>query len=394
MNFNLLYLLPLLALIIAISNPAFRPDSRSNYRSARSRNRHALRSVLARGSVIALLAATVVTYLWPMSALPAIAQGVLLTFLFMIPVLACRLGLGLFWAEPKSASENESATGAQIRTPGTKAVPDLAPIQREPTTEQVKPVRPVEPLDPLEPAQTETVSLKHSSAEAGHSTAAKKSKEFMEDLVVKSGRAATQANEESANTDNISPLDKLASQAVESLDRPKDQTEMQDEMGNVDDLVDYHELSTEESNYDLDEHSSQRSSTVETAIALAQEGFAKHRVDVVGRGQLTAPSRTELKQLISTLQSDKLKLQKLVIAQQAAVDSERQAHERTRTVAKDAIKIMRDARQGQRVAEKIARRERSQRQRAEQDYDKVRSALDNAMSTLRTESPVVDSYEL
>ncbi len=92
----------------------------------------------------------------------------------------------------------------------------------------------------------------------------------------------------------------------------------------------------------------------------------------------------EINQLVTTLTKDKLRLQKLVIAQQAAIESERQSHDQSRTVARDAIKIMRDARVAQKTAEKLARRERTERKRIEQQYKSVANALDNALSIIET----------
>jgi hypothetical protein len=45
---------------------------------------------------------------------------------------------------------------------------------------------------------------------------------------------------------------------------------------------------------------------------------------------------------------------------------------------------MRDARNAQKFAEKLARRERSERQRVEQQYKRVAQALNNAMSIIES----------
>ena len=105
----------------------------------------------------------------------------------------------------------------------------------------------------------------------------------------------------------------------------------------------------------------------------------------VPTASLSSRTQGELVDLVSGLNSDKIKLQKLVIAQKAAIESQRQLHLRTRILAKDALTVMRVAREGQRVAEKIARRERSKRQRIAEDYVKVRNQLRNAMSTVNFE---------
>jgi len=105
--------------------------------------------------------------------------------------------------------------------------------------------------------------------------------------------------------------------------------------------------------------------------------------------ELHQMTRREVAGLVSSLRGDKVRLQKLIIAQQAAYDSERQAHDKTRTVARDAVSIMRIARDSQKLAEKAARRERRKRLHIEEKYDRIARALDNAVSMTerRTEQP-------
>lgn len=100
--------------------------------------------------------------------------------------------------------------------------------------------------------------------------------------------------------------------------------------------------------------------------------------------ELAKLSTGEIAQLVTSLRKDKGRLQRLVIAQQASLDSERQAHDRSRIMTRDAIKIMRDSRNAQKHAEKLARRERTERQRIEQEYKKVKHVLQNAMSIIKT----------
>jgi hypothetical protein len=102
----------------------------------------------------------------------------------------------------------------------------------------------------------------------------------------------------------------------------------------------------------------------------------------IGNAELSKMSTNELSTLVTTLHSDKTRLQKPVIAQQATIESERTAHDQSPTVASDAIKIMREAHISQKMAEKLARRERTERQRVELQYKKVANALNNAMSVI------------
>ena len=93
----------------------------------------------------------------------------------------------------------------------------------------------------------------------------------------------------------------------------------------------------------------------------------------------------EVVRLVNGLRVDRKRLQRLVIAQRAAHESERQAHERTRTVARDAVRLAHTSRASQRLAEKAVRRERRDRTRAEEKYARVANALHSVMSIVEAE---------
>lgn len=159
-------------------------------------------------------------------------------------------------------------------------------------------------------------------------------------------------------------------------------------METLDDLVDFHDIGDNgRHTYSTKPDAPPAYNPLEKAIAVARDAILDEPgIQDYSTENLPAKSRIELSEMVVRLRNDKMKLQKLVIAQKAVIDSEKQAHERTRVVVKDAISVMRHARHGQRIAEKIARRERSERQRLEKDYVKVRRALDNALSTLKNKS--------
>ena len=103
--------------------------------------------------------------------------------------------------------------------------------------------------------------------------------------------------------------------------------------------------------------------------------------------ELANLSTDKIQEIVTGLRTDKTRLQKLVIAQHASIESEKESHERTKTVARDAVKIMRHARAKQTHAEKIARRERTERKKLELQYKEVTSALDNALSIIDSRGP-------
>lgn len=164
-----------------------------------------------------------------------------------------------------------------------------------------------------------------------------------------------------------------------------------EQLETLDDLVDFHDIGDDDyesqATGPYDPEAPLLYNPLEKAIAVARDAILDEPgIQDYSTENLPAKSRIELSEMVVRLRNDKMKLQKLVIAQKAVIDSEKQAHERTRVVVKDAISVMRHARHGQRIAEKIARRERAERQRLEKDYIKVRRALDNALSTLKSKS--------
>ena len=96
--------------------------------------------------------------------------------------------------------------------------------------------------------------------------------------------------------------------------------------------------------------------------------------------ELSRIRTNEISTVATTLRSGKTRLQKLFIAQQAAIESERTANDPSRTVARDAGKIMRDARISQEFAENLARRERRERQTVELQYINTSKALKKPIS--------------
>ena len=86
--------------------------------------------------------------------------------------------------------------------------------------------------------------------------------------------------------------------------------------------------------------------------------------------------------MLTSLQNDNGRLQKLVIAQHAVIESVRESHHRSKVVARDAIKSMQNAQNNQKIAEKIARREKTARKRIQGEYQVLTDVFENAMSMI------------
>ena len=90
----------------------------------------------------------------------------------------------------------------------------------------------------------------------------------------------------------------------------------------------------------------------------------------------------EVSGMLTSLQNDNGRLQKLVIAQHAVIESVRESHHRSKVVARDAIKSMQNAQNNQKIAEKIARREKTARKRIQGEYQVLTDVFENAMSMI------------
>ena len=100
MSLSPVFLLPLVALAMAVFLPLFGKRARLSS-SRRSRRRR--RILLGRFAIVALLLATVVTILLPIAGLNPLVQGVLVTAAIMVPVW---IVLGLMgWKAGKSSAQ-------------------------------------------------------------------------------------------------------------------------------------------------------------------------------------------------------------------------------------------------------------------------------------------------
>ena len=197
-----------------------------------------------------------------------------------------------------------------------------------------------------------------------------------------------QSNQLYASVDQIS-----ANESLNTGDAGLDETlsldqtlSLEQQMENIDDAVLHLDLGldgyTDIYSDAVDDGLTDHDRATNAAISMARNSIRSGSALTKSNGDnLPARSYGELTELVAGLHKDKIRLQKLVIAQKAVLDAEKQSHQKTRVLAKDAMMVMRKAREGQRIAEKLARRERSQRKRLEEDYVKVRKQLDNALST-------------
>ena len=115
--------------------------------------------------------------------------------------------------------------------------------------------------------------------------------------------------------------------------------------------------------------------------AIAQKMVeSDHALRTTDQKAIAATSYGELTQVVAGLQRDRVKLQKLVIAQKAVIETEKQRNQKAQVKAQETMhKVM----EGARVAIRIAQRERRERLRLGADNEKMRRQLENAMSAKR-----------
>lgn len=384
MTFSALYVLPALAFLLVIQG--FWMSARSTHmRRSRNQPRRARHRILFfRALVLALLVATALTMTWPLSPLSEIVQGVMITTALMIPI-GVYIVINKLWPQPVDLRDAKATRNSQVDAPDLRPAPAhaaeqsmfaeaSAALQREERQQRSHSTQTLEellnaPLDaPLDASPDFSLG--------GDSP----------------GKQPAENIQPAGQTPEKNSAASLHGQTSEQ-DSAVDQTlNIGEQLQTLDDLVGFHDIGDDQHHAaqaagSHDPDAAPNDNPLEKAIAVARDAILEEPgIPDYSTENLPARSRVELSEMVVRLRNDKMNLQKLVIAQKAVIDSEKQAHQRTRVVVKDAISVMRHARHGQRIAEKIARRERAERLRLEKDYVKVRRALDNALSTLKTSS--------
>ena len=354
-----LFLLPVIAVLVAF-NGTWRESRRKHKHRSRKFKRRRNAIVLTHQALIAsLLLAPIIAFFSPIEFPPALAQGVILTALFMLPVVLFVLMPALKAPVDTSKQRNNSVQNHK---------PDERAKQRE-----VKNQAPDSSLARAHRSQSVDLWLDTQVSDAT----------YTEDSEV-----VRHSNKLYASVDQISSNDSLKT-ADAGLDETLslDQTlSLEQQMENIDDAVLHLDLGldgyTDIYSDAVDDGLTDHDRATNAAISMARDSIRSGSQLTRSNGDnLPARSYGELTELVAGLHKDKIRLQKLVIAQKAVLDAEKQSHQKTRVLAKDAMSVMRKAREGQRIAEKLARRERSQRKRLEADYIKMRKQLENALST-------------
>lgn len=397
-------LLPLVALAMLIFLPLLGGDRNI---STKFRSRKRRKIWLGRLAVFMLLISTVITLAWPVQGMSSLVQGLLITALVMVPAIFFNLLVTLHYGSSSngfsrwssdddedqwfdSAGDNRQGAAASVAADDvdqavrpardfSTAIPlnsDHTPY-RQPST-----AIPLSSAHPSGRRSTSAIHLPTETSEAGVSSAFSPPREAPKDRFSTPVPLASEGYGR-AESEAIS----LGQQRDESL-RPiilggedhrsvHTTPEVEDQLRQVSKLVQSHNIGGDTK---FDDESMMPMTTELTRGAT--HSVLNQSIDLSGSTDLSAMTTQQISSLVTSLKEEKGKLQKLVIAQHAVIESEREASTRNRGLARDAIKIMQGARKHQKMAEKMARRERTERQRLELEYKKVSVALSNAMSII------------
>lgn len=362
MKIDFVYLLPVIAIALAIFYPIF---DKVPYYTASIKSRKYRKTLLLRLTIIVIPIATIAAIALPANELNNLSNALIYCALVLVPAILVHSFLTLYFKDQRAYDPGNNVS------PSTKAIEGENGLAGSGLKVQVN-NRQESPLYYANLTKHETKNLPVIQlTDASYST----SIDFE-----KSSLSLSILTEEGA------PNEDAAALTADAMDSP---AELREQLVRVSDQIDSHNLGNVEYVLSEDEVKSTTFPLMSDVSPSINPILAN--VDT-NSSQISKMSSNKISELVTTLRSDKMKLQKLVIAQQASLVSERKAHDHSRVVARDAIKIMKDARNGQKFAEKMVRLERSKRVRVVQEYKKVANAFNNAMSIIESNKAGNEPY--
>jgi len=340
------FLLPILvASVVVIEGTWFYNSSTYRFHSTKAQRRHQQRVFALRALIVTSLIAAVLTKKVSFSFLPGMFEGLFLTAIMMIPII-----IYLIIREIIATSRNSSRSARVGSRANGKA-----------------------------PEQVNSTSLSAHTVNAA--PVARNPAQLTNGVSTGTLRPRQLTSQQSVDKQAFDEYDDSGLDQTLNFDHT---LSVNQQLQNIDGSVNHLDIGLEE--LPVTEHEPMQSLFVESELSEAllaaktDKSVPVLNNNTLGTNNLPATLQAEAKAIITDLQKDKLKLQKLVIAQKAVIESEKRSHEKSRIMTKDAVAIMRRAREGQKIAEKIARRERTERRRLQADNEKIREQLENAIS--------------
>jgi hypothetical protein len=370
MKFDPVILLATVAFCLIIISPIFRKDPTI---STRFRSRERRKVLFGQLTIIALLIATSATLVWPISGMHSLLQGVLLCLLVLVPAFVFNLLVSLHYrsAYPEAMATTESGTEAWF-APGEGFFTDAAKDGEKKPTNVDKPEgfsfksAVNAPID----FGTDSMSVIHLTAKPHTSDELDTNEVFnTPDRQKKAARSTKPLGDEAA----LSGIPRHYSDAEKNSEPAVDE-----QLERVLQLVQSQDLGVQ----NTIALPADKQSDLPVMSKSLRPQFNALVSAATNTANLESMARSEMSGLVTSLTIDNGRLQKLVIAQHAVIESQRESNNLSREVSRDAIKIMCDAQSDQKIAEKIARCEKIERQRIQTEYHKVTSVLETAMSII------------
>lgn len=395
MSFSWLLLLPALAGILVFQGTWLTNGNLAKFRSIAYQRRLKAKVLIHRALIVTLLLSTFIVFRSTITILPDLVQGVLVCAILMLPILV------YLWVVALMAPPTDTTVRAVSESEQQELVDKSNVAAESPETairQQRKIAASSTRVHEVDLKETEQAS---SSVDLKLTEQADSSKE-PPDGTLHTMPSSTNAPRKSASSEHTTQT--VAVQDIEDhVDEPLDtdsesvfdQTlyfdhtlSLEEQMQNIDGSVNHVDLGFEEPEGSLDDSAAQIAlheevSQQNTMAGNNENADSEHAMATVEQQTIPATIYGELSKMVADLQKDKTKLQKLVIAQKAAIETEKQSHQKTQSMAKDAVKIMQKAREAERVAMNFARKERRKRQRLEADHADIAKQLENALSTKR-----------
>lgn len=418
MAFSSLLLLPALALILLIQGTWLKNTDSHWIRSDSYKRNLKAKVLLHRALIVSLLIGTAVAFMSPFAQLHVLLQGLLVTLLLMIPVLlylwivrlkapAEKPALSLYEklrqdkdqdfsdSPPRTARDIDTAPITKNRTAITSddfqtghlsrparmsqnSSSIAGKLNRVAATDQSVP--PID-MSAIDASTVDVLLTDIDNANVLESSTTKTTKTTKKKL------GSQPLANKTLDTHGEEPVYEEAGPMLDETLQFDMTLSMEEQLYNIDNSIEYIDIGVEESansddagapeNADI-KHSDDQAlnATLKTAdTELASHTEKQETMPAVLYGELTKK--------LSVLQKDKTRLQKLVIAQKALIDSEVLSRRKSQVMAQDAMNILRRVREGERHTRKIARNEQRKRQRLEADNASLAKQLKNALSTRR-----------
>jgi hypothetical protein len=376
MKFDLVILLAVLAFCLIIFFPIFskNPTIPTRFRSFKRR-----KLLFGQLMVIVLLIATLATLAWPIRGVDSLLQGGLLCLVVLVPVFVLNLLVSLHYRSTNSDATDTAESGTEAWfSHGEDFFTDAEKNEKNNPTDVNKPKgfsskgAANAPID----FGIDSMSNSHLSAEPYTS----------DELDTNELSRAPEGQKEAARS--LKRLGDAA--ALSGIPRPYSDA-VKDSGPAVDEQLDRVSLVNQSQDLGIQGTIAQPTgepSKLPVMIKSRTPQFnrmipaAANTANSANTANLETIAISEMSGLVTSLTIDNERLQKLVIAQKAVIESQSELNNQIREVARDAIKSVRDAQSNQKMAEKIARREKIERQRIQIEHQNVTSVLENAMSTI------------